>query len=307
MWPTLFVAALLASSAQIRVEIRNSEVWVVRDGREYQLTDDGKAKSQAELSPAQNRIAYYEQCIEGEHCKPTVIVRDLVGHKVTSFQPRHQTVSPAEPCSSILSIAWVGDNVVSVECHVNPSLSEYLEIDLSTGQTARDLTGYNFTVSPDRKEVAHVGWIRHFAPPYAKSEYLQMNHITVYPLPKGMKPLEQRGLSEPPNVVHQDGLLYHGIHEFMPEMYWSPDSQRIALVDCVYDWKANSTESQSEGNGEESSRRCSLVVASRSGDAVLFDLKGLSAEGLRGFSVAWVNPHELSFESASLTKNFTVP
>ncbi len=55
MWPTLFVAALLASSAQIRVEIRNSEVWVVRDGREYQLTDDGKAKSQAELSPAQNR------------------------------------------------------------------------------------------------------------------------------------------------------------------------------------------------------------------------------------------------------------
>lgn len=71
---TLFLAVLLACPAEIRVEVRDSEVWLIRDGREKQLTYDGKSKLQAELSPAQNRIAYYEQCIEAEHCMPTVIV-----------------------------------------------------------------------------------------------------------------------------------------------------------------------------------------------------------------------------------------
>ncbi len=120
-------------------------------------------------------------------------------------------------------------------------MSEYVEIDLSTGQTVRDLVGYNFTVSPNGKEVSSCRQrIPHFAPPYAKSEYLQIDHTTVYPLPKGMSPIEQKGLSEWAKVVHQKGLTYQGIHEFMPWMYWSPDSQRIALVDCRYDWKANS-------------------------------------------------------------------
>ena len=306
--PLLFLlVATLAWPPHLRVEVRNSEVWLIRDGHEFQLTHDGKSKLQAELSPAQDRIAYYEQCIEAEHCTPTVIILDVEGHRITSFQPRHEAFPPAEPCSSILSIAWVGDNVVSAVCHGNPSMSEYLEIDLSTGQTVRDLVGYNFTVSPDRKEVAHVGQIPHFAPPYAKSEYLQIDHTTIYPLPKGISPAEQKELPEWTKVVHQKGLIYQGIHEFMPWMYWSPNSQRIALVDCTYDWKANRAESQSEGDGEESNRRCSLVVVSKHGEAVLFPLNDLSEEDLRKFSVSWVNAHQLSLETGSMTKTFTVP
>src|SRR5437879_8488454 len=88
----LFLVGLLAWPIQLRVEIRDSEVWVVRDGREYQFTHDGKSKLQAELSPVQKRIAYYEQCIEAEHCTPTVIVLDIDGHRITSFQPRHQAL-----------------------------------------------------------------------------------------------------------------------------------------------------------------------------------------------------------------------
>ena len=186
-------------------------------------------------------------------------------------------------------------------------MSEYVEIDLSTGQTVRDLVGYDFTVSPNGKDVAHVGLLPHFAPPYAKSEYLQIDHTTIYPLPKGISPVEEKGLPEPPKVVHQEDLLYQGIHEFMPEMYWSPDSQRIALVDCVYDWKAKSAESLSQADGEESNRRCSLVVVSRSGKAMLFALDGISEEELRKFSASWVNPHQLSLETGSVIKTFTVP
>ena len=302
-----FLAAALAWPTQLRVEIRESEVWLIRDGHEYQLTHDGKSKLQADLSDGQNRIAYYEQCPEAEHCMPAIVILDLEGHRIISFQPKHQAVPPVEPCSSILSIAWVGDNAVAAICHINPSLSEYLETDLSTGQTVRDLSGYEFTVSPDGKEVAHVGWIPHFAPPYAQSNYLQVDHTTIYPLPKGMHPIAQKGLPEPPKVVHQQGLTYTGIHEFMPGMYWSPDSQRIALVDCTYDWKANHPESQSGGDGEDSNRRCSLTVVSKNGEPARFALTDLLDEDFRKFSMSWINPHQLSFSTVNLTKTFTVP
>src|ERR1700687_564172 len=303
----LFLVGLLTSPVPPRVLISDSEVWLVRDGRESQLTHDGKSKLQAELSPTQNRIAYYEECTEAEHCAPTVIVLDLEGHRITSFQPRYQTVPTPEPCASILSIAWVGDNVISAVCHGNPSMSEYIEVDLSTGQTIRDLVGYNFTVSANGKEVAHVGAIRHFSPPYDKSEYLQIDHTTVYPLPKGMSPFEQKGmLPERAEVVHKKGLIYEGIHEFMSRMYWSPDAQRIALVDCVHDWQT-APNSQLEGDGKEFNHRCSLVVVSKNGEAAPFPLNDLSTEDLRKVSMSWASAHELSIETDGLTKTFAVP
>jgi hypothetical protein len=301
------LAALLGWSSQLRVELRSSEVWVIRDGREYQLTHDGKSKLQADLSAGQNRIVYYEQCTEGEHCTPTVVVLDLEGHRIVSFQPKHQAVPPVESCSSILSIAWVGDNAVAAICHVNPSVSEYLETDLSTEQTVRDLVGYDFTVSPNGRDVAHVGWIPHFAPPYAQNNYLQVDHTTIYPLPKGMGPIEQKDLQEPPRVVQQHGLTYTGIHEFMPGMSWSPDSQRIALVDCTYDWSPNHPESLSGGDGEYSNRQCSLAVVSKNGEAALFTLTDLIADDFRKTSISWTNPHQLAFDTGKLKKTFAVP
>jgi hypothetical protein len=289
------------------VEVRNSEVWLIRAGNEYQLTHDGKSKLQAELAPGENRIAYYEQCTEAEHCTPTVIILDLEGKAIVSFQPKHRAIPAVEPCSSILSIAWVGDKAVAAICHINPSLNEYIEIDLSTGQTVRDLLGYDFRMSPNGKEVAHVGWIRHFAPPYAQSNYLQIDNTTIYPLPKGMKPIEQKSLQEPPEVVLQEGLTYSGIHDFMPEMFWAPDSQRIALVDCTYDWKANHLGSLSGGDGEYSKRRCSLAVVSKNGEAALFPLSELSVDDFRKMSISWTSPHQLSFNMGNQTKTFSVP
>jgi hypothetical protein len=308
MWRLLCVLVpALAWTAQLQVEVRSSEVWVILDGHENQLTHDGKSKLQAVLSPAQNRIAYYEQCPEAEHCAPAVVILDLEGHRIVSFQPKHQVVHPAEPCSSILSIAWVRDNAVAAECHINPSLSEYIETNMSTGQTTRDLLGYDFTLSPDGKHVVHVGWIVHFAPPYAQSNYLQVDHTTIYPLPKGMGPVEQKGLTQPPNVVHQQGLTYSGIHEFMPGLFWSPDSQRIALIDCTYDWTANNPGSLSAADGEVSIRRCSLAVVSPSGKLALFPLTDVSLNDLRRSRLSWTSPRQLSLRAHDVTKTITVP
>jgi hypothetical protein len=301
------LAVVLGWTSQLRVEVRNSEVWLIRDGYERQLTHDAKSKLQAELSPGKDRIAYYEQCTEAEHCAPTVIILDLEGKPIVSFQPKHRAVPPVEPCSSILSIAWVGDNRVAAECHINPSLSEYIETDLSTGQTVRDLSGYDFTVSPSDKRVAHVGWIPHFAPPYAQSNYLQIDSTTIYPLPKGMKPIEQKSVQEPPEVVLQEGPKYTGIHDFMPGIFWAPDSDRIALIDCTYDWKPNHPESLSGGDGEYSNRQCSLAVVSKNGEASLFPLAYLSADDLRKVSISWTNARQLVLNTGKLAKTFNVP
>jgi len=80
-----------------------------------------------------------------------------------------------------------------------------------------------------------VGWIPHFAPPFAQSSYLQIENTTIYPLSRGKHPVAR---ADPPDVVRNEGLTYSGIHDFRSGLTWSPDSRRIALIDCTYDWTA---------------------------------------------------------------------
>jgi hypothetical protein len=298
---------ILASGVQLRVEVRNSEVWLIRDGQENQLTHDGKAKLQAVLSPAQDRIAYYEQCPVAEHCMPAVVILSLEGRRIVSFQPKHQAVPPPQPCASIFSIVWAGNHAVGAECHINPSLNEYIETDISTGQTTRDLLGFDFEPSPDGQHVAHVGWMPHFAPPHAKSYYLQIDRTTVYPLPQGMSPDEQENALRPPRVIQQHGLTYSGIHEFASRLFWSPDAQRIALIDCTYDWTANSLTASSAGEGEESNRRCSLAVVSPAGEVALFPLTDVSLNDLPAAGLSWTGPRRLTLRTQNGTRSFAVP
>src|SRR4051812_6449530 len=83
----------LFAADNLRVEVIRNEVWITRNpevntGVSKQLTRDEKAKLQAELSSAHDRIAYYEQCPESEHCRPTVVILDLEGRRLQTFQPR---------------------------------------------------------------------------------------------------------------------------------------------------------------------------------------------------------------------------
>jgi hypothetical protein len=165
-------AASIYVAANLRVEIRNSEVWLIRNGVAKQLTNDQKAKLQAILSPSQDRVAYYNQCPRDEHCTPSIVILDLEGKSVRSFEPRGEAQGGA--CGSIFYIWWTEPGMIAADCHINPSLSEYVETDLLTGKTTRDLLGYWFKPSADGRRVAHVGWIPHFAPPFAHSNYLQL-------------------------------------------------------------------------------------------------------------------------------------
>jgi hypothetical protein len=299
MWQLLIlIAPWVLGAATVEVEVRDSEVWLTRDGQPKQLTRDGRSKEQAVLSPSNDRVAYYEICTQKDPCTPSVFVLDLDGELIQRFQPMISVAPLAVPCASILSIEWTGPDAIAAECHINPSLSEYIETTISTRRATRRLAGYDFKRSPDSTKVAHVGWIPHFAPPFAKSNYLQIEDTTIYPLPPGKHPVAQ---ADPPDVVRNKGLTYSGIHDFRYGLTWSPDSQRIALIDCTYDWTAD--DPSAIGGGKESNRRCSIAVVAPNGRFALIPLSSVPAEA----RLAWLNSHQVSLSAQGVVRNIEIP
>ncbi|MFZ0818532.1 MAG: hypothetical protein WAM91_00565 [Candidatus Acidiferrales bacterium] len=299
----LFLAALLPQQS-LHVDVRSSEVWLTRNGVDIQLTHDGKAKLQAELSPKNDRIAYYEEFPESEGSAPSVVILDLDGRRINSFHVNSQQTSDPSPCMSILSIAWLNDSELAAECHINPSLSELIVSDLRTGRITRDLFGFSFAPSPDGKMIAHAGWVPHFSPAYERSEYLQIDDTLIYPLAAGKNPVALKLLEVPPDAVRNEDLSYFGIHELASGFYWSPDSRHIAFVDCTYDWKARDAERQA---GDESNRACSLIAVSRDGKFQAFPLSEISPGDLYQAKISWNSPHEIAIASGATKKTFQAP
>ncbi len=301
----LFLFVLLNSlswAAAPRVEIRNSEVWIVADGQARQLTSDGRSKLQAALSPAADRIAYYQQCPQSEKCLTSVIILDLEGRRLQSFHPIAGADPPPGPCASILDISWRGENAISAECHINPSLSEYIETDLATGKPVEDLLGYGFTPSPDGKYVAHAGPVIHFAAPINQSNYLYIGNTVVYPLLKGAKPSEKQ-----PEVVRQKGATWIGVHEFMPKFSWSPDSKRVAFIDCLFDWIEKGVGIDGATPiGDETNRRCFVAVVARTGQFELFPVTGGPVADENAVNFSWIGPSQLSARIGAAVKTFNI-
>ncbi len=294
----------LALAASPQVEIRYSEVWLIRDGQETQLTRDGKPKLGAALSPSWDRVAYSEKCPESEQCRPSIVLLDLTGRRLSTFQPKAEG---GQPCGSVLSLAWTGAGAIAAVCHINPGLGEYIETDLASGAVRRDLLGYWFTPSPDGKRVAHVGWIPHEAPPFAQSNYLQVDETTLYPLPKGSGPVTQKPGESSPAVVENQGNVFTGIHEFKGGFAWAADSDRVALVDCTFDWLAVEGRSQLAAAGREANRRCALVVVSMKGEAKQIPLDQMVQDQLDQPNLVWTGTNQVLLEAGDIVRTLRVP
>lgn len=215
-------------------------------------------------SPTGELFAHYTLCSVQNPCIPEVVITKADGAEVRRFQVR----TDEGPCASILDIHWAGEKAIGAVCHGNPSLSYYYEVDVTSGKVLQEYRGYRFVRSPDYSKVAHVGWIIHYAPPWVKSEYLQVGNTILYPLPSGMKPVEQKPLEMAPEVVIQKGLVYAGVHEFRSKFVWSPDSRKIGLVDCLVDYRLrdDSPEAFAEG-GEQENWRCFAVAVGLDGSS----------------------------------------
>lgn len=297
----MLVAPLLLFALSLdvpQVGIQGNEVWLTRDGESRQVTHDGRLKAEVGLSPVGDRIAYYEMCADAQPCIPEVVVLDLSGNRVTHFQVRSGLLLDDGPCMSLEDLTWIaGGKRVAVSCHLNPSLAEYVELDLATGKNVRALLGIWFTPSPDGSRVAHVGSIVHFAPPWAQSYYLMLDDVVVYPLPRGAKPTRDRAYD-----VRQVGRRHIGVHEFMPAFAWSPGGKRVAVIDCVRDWIESENHNE-DGYGEPVNNRCSVVAVSPNGSHTAFPLQGVRADG----RITWTSETTLLYEYQGGQRTFRIP
>ena len=222
----------------------------------------GSAAEDRVPSPSGKFFAHYTLCSEQNPCIPEVVITNRDGVESRRFEVR----DASNACASILDVQWAGENVIAAECHGTPSMSYYREVDLESGRVVREYLGFGFVRSPDYSKVAHVGWIVHFAPRWVKSHYLQAGNTILYPLPPGMKPVEQKLLEMAPEVVRARGLLYAGVHDFRGKFVWSPDSLRIGLIDCLVDYRLRDDSAAAfEEGGKEENLRCFAVAVGLDG------------------------------------------
>lgn len=119
--------------------------------------------------------------------------------------------------------------------------------------------------------------------------------------------MEQKAPQYPPQVVERHGVVSLGIHEFMPGFAWGADSERIALVDCTFDWTAATEAALSAADGKESNRRCSLAVVSVSGKAVRVPLDHVAPDQLRQVALTWTGSDQLRLQAGGVAKSIRVP
>ena len=133
---------------------------------------------------------------------------------------------------------------------------------------------------------------------------MQIDDTTIYPLPAGVGPTKQVGLTEPPDVVVNRGRTYFGIHHFRSGPAWSPDSRRIALVDCTYDFTPITPESLSP-EGKYSAQRRWLAVVTRNGRSTRFKLRDplLPGDG----DLTWLDAHRISLLVQGRKRLFRIP
>ena len=268
------VLVLLFASEHPVMEWRNGEIWLVRQGAPaLQVTNDGCPKGrEISWSPDGTKAAHYTiQTDDHPQCPNNVVL--LAADGVTL-----STIPGLDRGNAIMRVDWLDNDRIGIDTHITPSSGQYRVVNVATGVQLASYLGYGFRPSLDFTRVAHVGPMPHFAPAFAKSDYLMVDNRVVYP----------PGVGEEPNVLPPDPgdkLLYRDIREFRSDAAWSTDGNRIALVERLFDWRADQWGSYY--GKEENSRWWLLVVPAAGGEALRTKLPALEGGPV---TLEWIGP-----------------
>lgn len=168
------------------VFVRDNEIWIVnRNGSGLkQLTKDARPKHHPVWSPDASKVAYHLDFDRSGNAE--IVIIGVASGEIVNVLPLPGASSAGVPeINAILRMEWLSSDRLGYEGHVNPSLSEYRVVNLSSGKIIKTLPGARFQWSPDRKKFATLGWLPHFNAPETLHQFIRINGRTVYTLPNG--------------------------------------------------------------------------------------------------------------------------
>jgi hypothetical protein len=248
-------------------------------------------KSDPQASPNGKFIVYGAQESLGENrLSPlSVMILDLSGKEIRGFRE-----VPMKKLGDICrqgSVGWVDDDRVGVECEYNPSGEDYVVLDAVSGKTESEFTGLYFSWSPDRRTLAHIGWIMHFATPANQNYCILFNDTPVY------TPGCSNEVSATPkkaSASRAGSNHYQNIHEISYPLVWSPDGRKLAFVEAIYDFDWG-TDEKGEETRQTGNYRFFLAIVSAGHAAVGYQM----SEPVGEPQLEWLNDSRVRVRSGA--------
>ena len=244
-----------------------------------QLPPDCSAQQPGAVSPDNSRVA----C--GAECPPASNVDDFIAPCLAIFGRSGQQVlrSPnlddrkLGPTCTPGDEQWLDDQHVGLSCEYEPLLRQYLVVDARTGSIDQRYTGLSFRWSPDRKTLTRIDISRLIGTPAGSNSCLYLGPRAVYPA------------ARPKDCEPHPRDIYDGIHTFLSQPEWSPDSLRVAIAARIFDWEYEDPFGR-YWEGTLSSDRYYLAIASLNQPTLGYALKSPVSSP----KIAWISNSRLT-------------
>jgi hypothetical protein len=267
----------------------DAQVWLQLDADHpaFQATHDphGAEHAAPVISPDGKTIVYgVMELVAPERLSPLHIVfLDWSGSEVRRFND--VPIRDLDTCG-YGRVEWIDNSRIGVACEFNPPLEFYMVLDAVSGKVLQTFGGLDFAWSPDRRTLAHVGPLIHFA---VLHDYCVLfNDTKVYP----------KGCPEATAVKSRsrpDTFTYREQHTVESDLVWSPDGHNVAFIVDVYHFDLSGEGTDHEAR-ENRNHRAFLAIVSADHPAVGYRI----TDSITELKLKWLDNSRIQVKSGLL-------